>query len=222
MERYFDLLCQTTLFSNIARKDILRILNYTGARTVSYQKNEAVIHEGSVVSEVGIALSGSARSVKLDKSGKELIITLLGEGAFIGVLLAADGKRKSPVSIKAIDSFDILFIPFEKMLETACPCCEILMRNCFASVAEKSMMLYDRIECLIRPSVREKIASYLTRLAQENNSSVFTVPMDRNAMAEYLNVDRSALSRELSKMKMEGLLDYYKSSFRLLSLQTDD
>ena len=83
-------------------------------------------------------------------------------------------------------------------------------------MAEKSLTLNDRIDCLVRRGVREKVQVYLLDMAKERGSPEFTIPLDREAMAGYLNVDRAALSRELSRMKAEGLIEYRKSFFRLL------
>lgn len=78
------------------------------------------------------------------------------------------------------------------------------------------LVLHERIDCLLRPTIREKILTYLWWMSREQQKRTFTIPMNRNAMAEYLNVERSALSRELSYMKRDGVIDYHKNTFRLL------
>lgn len=219
MDEYIELLGKTSLFSGISGDDIKKLLGCVHARKADYEKNETVLMEGDLISEIGIVLSGSGHSVKIDGSGKSTIITVFEKGGFIGVLLAAGRERKSPVTVQATERLSVLFIPFSRIIRhcgRTCTCHDTLSRNCFDSVAEKSLELLDRIDCLIRPTVREKIMTYLTRLARLNESSTFTISLDRSAMAEYLNADRSALSRELSKMKQDGLIDYYKNSFRIL------
>ena len=109
-------------------------------------------------------------------------------------------------------------IPFERVFtqcEKACPGHAKFLRNYIRIVAEKGLLLHERMDCLLRPTVREKILSYLWRISREQKSKIFSLPINRNAMAEYLNVDRSALSRELSYMKRDGIIDYYKNTFRL-------
>ena len=147
-----------------------------------------------------------------------MIISLLEKGSFIGILLAASRDRRSPVSVQAQETLDGLFLPAERMIHPDSGEQEILLRNFLDSVAEQSLTLNDRISCLIRHSVREKVSTYLSRLAREKNCREFSIPMDRNAMANYLNVERSALSRELSHMRADGLIEYRKSFFRLLDL----
>ncbi|MCL2350670.1 MAG: helix-turn-helix domain-containing protein, partial [Defluviitaleaceae bacterium] len=96
-----------------------------------------------------------------------------------------------------------------------CPGHEQLLRNYISAVADKGLELHERINCLLKPTARDKILTFLRRTAKEQQSGTFNVPMDRNAMAEYLNIERSSLSRELSRMKKDGLLDYHKNRFIL-------
>ena len=142
-----------------------------------------------------------------------------GELQRIGVLLAASCNRKSPVTVEATEQLKLLSISIDNIVTRCKHSClyqDIFLRNYLDIVAEKSMVLHDRIDCLIRHSVREKILAYLTRISNEKNCNSFNISFDRHAMAEYLNVDRSALSRELSRMKKDGLIDFYKNKFSLL------
>lgn len=219
MEKYIEVLEQTSLFSGISKKEIEEMLKCLNTKHLKYEKDEMIIWEGSVIDNIGIVLSGHARSIKTDASGKLVIVTLLEKGSYTGVLLSASLKRKSPVSVQAQDNLNLLSIPVDKIVSCCtCSCSKhkLLLYNYLDIIAEKSMVLHDRIDCLVKGTVRDKILTYLLRVAKENDSRTFTIPLDRNAMAEYLNVDRSALSRELSRMKKDGLIDYYKNGFKLL------
>lgn len=219
MKKYIKVLEQTSLFNCMAQEDIEKLLGCLHARQAEYEKGEMVIWEDSTVTDIGLVLSGHARSIMTDASGKSLIVSLLETGSFIGVLLAASRERKSPVSVQAQDHLCVLFIPAERVMSrcvNACPQHDLLLRNFLDSIAEKSLELHDRIDCLIRHTVREKILAYLTKMDKNKEGCVFTIPLDRKAMAEYVNVERSALSRELSRMNRDGLIDYYKNSFKLL------
>lgn len=214
---YIKVLEQTSLFYGINGKEIEKVIKYMHARFVKYKKDEMIIGEGSVVNDIGILLSGSGRSIKREESGKVSIITLLKPGSFIGILLAASKIRKSPVSVEAQEQLCVLFIPIKNFISNkACPKHSILMCNLIDAIAEKAMILHDRNDCLIKSTVREKVLAYLKRVSKEKESNTFNIPLDRNGMAEYINVERSALSRELSRMKKEGVIDYYKNSFKLL------
>jgi CRP-like cAMP-binding protein len=205
------------LFKGIESGDIEAMLARLSAVRREYNKGETIIWEGEAVSEVGILLSGSARSYKCDASGKLFAVTMLGPGSYLGVLLAASHDRTSPVSVQALSGACVLLIPINNILERSdCPHHTKLIGNLLDGIAEKALVLHDRNDCLIRPTIREKVITFLTREARSAGSRSFAIPMGRAAMAEYLDVDRSALSRELSWMKRDGIIKYEKNRFELL------
>lgn len=219
MTDHIEDLAQSKLFSGIEPHEIIGLLDCVHARRVEYTKDEMIIEEGSKVHEFGVLLSGHGRSIKWDATDRLIIITLLQPGSEIGVLLAASPERESPVSVQALDDVSALLIPYDQMLalcEKSCSKHERLLRNYIGIVAEKGLVLHDRIDCLLKPSLRDKIMNYLQRVSHEQRSQAFTIPLNRNAMSEYLNIERSALSRELSYMKRDGLIDYQRNHFELL------
>ena len=219
MIEHIEDLAQTNLFSGIVPDEIKSLLDCITARKVEFTKGEFIVEEGSNINDFGIVLSGHARSIKWDSTDRMIIITLLEKGSEIGVLLAASPEHKAPVSVQAQDDVAVLLIPYDRVLsrcKKGCPKHEKLLRNFIQIVAEKGLVLHERIDCLLKPSVRDKISAYLKRVTREQHSQTITIPMNRNAMAEYLNIERSALSRELSCMKREGLIDYHRNSFRVI------
>ena len=221
MNEYIEILAQTELFAGIAPKEIAGLLHCVKARCAQYKKDDLIVQEGKSINEFGVMLSGHARSIKWDASDKIIIITLLQQGSEIGVLLAARPGHESSVWVQAQDDVEVLHIPYDCMVARCkknCPQHEKMMRNYISIVAEKGLVLHERINCLLKPTLREKIITYLLRASREHQSKVFTIPMNRNALAEYLNIERSALSRELSYMKQDGLIDYHRNSFKLIDL----
>jgi len=207
------------LFSNIDTCELSGLLECVGARCVEYKAGDFIIEESAITSEFGIMLTGRGRSIKWDASGKIVTITLIEPGGVMGVMLVAKGNRKSPVAVQATQNATVMLIPFNNLLSRCnknCPQHEQLLKNYIGAVAEKGLELHERINCLLKPSAREKIISYLQRVSREHQSKIFAIPMNRNAMAEYLNIERSALSRELSRMKKDGVIEYRKSEFELL------
>lgn len=222
MSTYMPVLARTGLFAGLTPREISDMLPCLRPRPVQYGQGETVLWEGEPVEEIGIVTAGQARSVKTDYSGRTVIVTLLGEGSYIGVLLAASHSRLSPVSVEALTPLTVLFFPLVSLIRRcpkACQRHDRLLLNILDGIAEKALILHDRNDCLIRPTVREKVLIYLTRVAKEKKNRAFVIPLDRSAMAEYLNVDRSALSRELSRMHRDGLIDFYKNHFTLLNPQ---
>lgn len=225
MNGYLEDLSQTNLFSGIDPGEIAGLLDCLHAKRCHYTGGEMILEEGSRVRKLGVMLSGHARSIKWDAAGRVTILTLLEKGSEIGVLLAAQPEKESPVSVQAQDDVSVLMIPYDRVLALCAKACskhKRLLRNYISIAAEKGLILHERISCLLKPTVREKIFAYLLRISREQKSSVFQIPLNRNAMSEYLNIERSALSRELSNMKRDGLIDYYMNNFRLLSTGKPD
>lgn len=218
MKEYIPVLAQTKMFSGIAPDEIFPLLDCIHARRAEYSKGDFIIEEGASIYDFGIMLSGHGRSIKWDAQDRLIMISLLEPGSEIGVLLAASPEHKSPVFVQAQDAVSVLHIPYNRLLDRCpetCPKHERLLRNYISIVAEKGLLLHERIDCLLKPSLRGKILTYLLRMSRDQQSRVFEIPMNRNEMAEYLNIERSALSRELSCMKRDGIIDYYRNSFRL-------
>ncbi len=216
---YIESIGHTKLFAGIAPEVIPGLLECIDAKFVRFSKGESIIEEGGYVQEFGIMLSGKGRVIKEDESGKQITITLLREGSEIGVIIAAGKEHISPVTVETQEESVVLLIPFDRVIgrcKKGCPRHDLLLRNYINIVAEKGLMLHEQIACLLKSSIREKVLAYLRRISRESGNTTFHIPFDRNGMAEYLNVDRSALSRELSKMKRDGLIDYHKNCFKLL------
>jgi CRP-like cAMP-binding protein len=218
MTEYMDGLTHTKMFSGVAPEDMEELLGCIGARRVDYVKDEFIIEIGGAVSDFGVMLSGHSRSVKWDVNGRAIIISLLEKGSGIGVMLAASPGHKSTVAVQALDDVSVLFVPYSRITNHCAKACarhEKLLRNYVYAVAQKGLELHERIDCLLKPTVREKILTYLRKASREQQNRIISIPFNRNTMAEYLNIDRSALSRELSNMKKEGLIEYQKNRFTL-------
>jgi CRP-like cAMP-binding protein len=219
MDKYIDVLKQASLFLDLSGEEIKDLLRCVKAKRSGYYKDGLIIEEGAAVYDFGVLLSGRARAIKWDSDDRVFIVTFIETGGEMGVLLAASHNHISSVSVQALTDAEVLHIPFEGILSRCDACCKkhtILLRNYIDIVAGKGLMLHERISCLLRPTVRDKILTYLRQISGKQQRTAFTIPMSRNAMAEYLNTERSALSRELSGMKKDGLIDYDRNWFRLL------
>jgi CRP-like cAMP-binding protein len=143
---------------------------------------------------------------------------MVEKGGAIGVLLAAKLGQISPLTVQATSESTVIFFPIKTLLmrcKKNCPHHEQLLQNYIGIIAEKGLELHERVNCLLEPTVRQKILAYLRKISHEQKSREIILPINRNIMAEYLNVERSALSRELSRMKNDGLIDYKKNKFNI-------
>jgi CRP-like cAMP-binding protein len=210
-----------SLFEGIAPVDLDKLLNCLKARVTRQDKGGVILREQEVISAVGILLKGEARATRLDPSGKQFILAHLSAGSIYGYVLSLSPAPKSPVTVTAYSEVTILSLPAAGILNCCpqrCPCHERLIHNLLLAVSQKYFELQDRLACLIQPTLRDKLLFFLEGVANKEGSRTFNIPFDRAALAEYLNAERSALSRELSAMKGDGLIDYYKNTFKLIYL----
>lgn len=202
---------------DVDRLDELKLA--LGASKRSFGKGEVIINQGDRTDKLGVVLSGRIEAVHLDANGNSTLISTLGAGEVFADFLAANGTMRSPVSLISMDGCTALFIPFESLLTDTKDFAEerhILLSNLAKIYAEKYFALMDRMICVSAATMREKIIRFLSYMHRKTGTSTFEIPFDREGLARYLTVDRSALSRELSKMKKERLIEYYKSSFRIV------
>lgn len=218
MKDYYEILCQTELFRNITPFGMDRMFNCFSPAVRTFKKGEILLMAGFETTEVGILLEGGASAVKTTPDGSNVSITGLEAGSVFGDVLAGC-SIKSPVTILARTPCTALYIPCEKLLH---PCASMhsehmqLLENLIRTVSEKYFELSSRVDLLILKSLRAKLCAYLLGQAAQAGADTFSVPFSRAGLAEYLNCERSALCRELSRMRNEGLIETYKNSFKLL------
>ncbi len=218
MNDYYDLLCSTSLFQGINASQIDHMFECFRPARRLFKKGDVLLLAGFEASEVGIILSGEASAVKTTPDGASVSITRLGPGSIFGDVLAGC-SLKSPVTILASAPCEALYIPCDKLLH---PCRAMhsehmqLLENLVRTISEKYFTLSSRVDLLILKSLRAKLCAYLLGQSALAGADTFSVPFSRAGLAEYLNCERSALCRELSRMRAEGLIETYKNSFKIL------
>ncbi len=205
------------LFEGISKEELEKLMCCLSPVTRSFEKGEIVVMTGENLSSVIIVKTGSLEGRKENAQGDSIIISRLAEGGVIGEALCASGKP-SPVTVFATEPCELMYIPFDRIMSTcSCSCSHHrkLLLNLTRLLSQEYFSLHDRISCLMLKSLRSKVWEYLLLCAKNSGSSTFEVPFDREDMASYLGCDRSALSRELAKMKSAGLIDYHKNTFKI-------
>jgi CRP-like cAMP-binding protein len=220
-EKYYDVLKKVPLFEKIPQDGIEKMLGCLGAAVKCYEKDEILLQAGSAVTGIGIVLGGSAQIIKVDVYGRRSIMANIQAGDIFGEVFVCAGLKKSPVAVVAATGTVVMFIGFDRIV-TVCPnACGFhttLIQNMLRLIAGKNLMLNKKIDYLLIKSLRERIAAYLLERSKLIGSAQFDIPFDRSELADYLNAERSALSRELGRMKDEGLIDFYKNSFKLIDV----
>lgn len=210
------MLTENILFHGLDKQQIQQVLDTAGYIQKKYSAGEIIVHQGDAVREIGIVTSGSATGKKYTANGEEIIVQVLTENRIFGdVLSGADGFA-SPVTVQAQTDCSVLFINYEKLLYSPHPQAHRILQNMIQNISLKYFAQNKRMDILMIKNVRGKVLAYLEWQAAAKGSSSFAIDMDRQLMADFLGVERSALSRELSRMKKDGLIDYHKNNFTLL------
>ena len=206
------------LFENIKAEDVERLLSCLGVAGKSFQKGETVIAQGSSIESIGVAISGRIQVSRNDFDGNRVIVAEFGPGAIFAESFVCAGISRSPVTVSATDASLVIFLPYRRLMtscEKACSFHQQLILNLVRLVARKNLVLSAKLEICSRRTIREKVIAYLGMESAKVGSREVVIPFTRNELADYLAVDRSALSRELGQMRSDGLIDFDKSRFTL-------
>ena len=218
MDLPVKVLQSSSLFRNMSEGDIRQLVTCFGANVRRYGKGGFLWHEGEQVRHAGIVLRGVVDAVEYRIDGSEQLVARHTAGGVVGDLLMA-GDQPSPVSLRASEEAEVLFLPVDDILggcERCCPCHTQLRHNLLAEAAEKFWALRRRLAYLSEPCLRQRLLLYLRDEAKRAGCATFTVPFNRQQLADFLGVNRSAMSRELSRLQEEGVIEYYRSSFRMM------
>ena len=216
MKIIYETLKDNLLFAGIEFGDFEKIMACLSAKVTRYEKDDIILLAGGRVSAVGLVLSGSVKIIKEDIDGRIMLLNELGATEIFGEVFACAGVDSSPVTVQAAEDAEVLFIGYRKiiaMCSAVCPFHTKMVENMLKLIAQKSLHLSQRIDILSKRSTREKLLAFLD--AQSGGAKSFQIPFNREELAHYLCVDRSAMSAELSKMRADGLIRYQKNLFEM-------
>ena len=219
MKKYLKILKNCALFENIAEEHLLRMLPCLGAKVEFFDKKYTIIAEGSRANFVGIVLSGSAHVLQVDYYGNRSILGSIESGQVFAEAFACAETEHIPVSVVASEPCEVMLIDCGHILHTCQNNCGFhgqLIYNLMKDLAKKTVMFHQRIEITSKRTTRERLMAYLMFCAKRAGSESFDIPFDRQELADYLEVDRSGLSAEISKLRAEGVLESNKKHFKLL------
>ena len=218
MEKYKENLYRCSLFEGMTPAETEDALSYLGARTVKTRAGQVVLSEGDIACYIGVVLSGSIRIVREDFNGNRNILAEVQPPELFAEALAVSGAERMPVSAVSAGDGRVLLLDCRKILspwEKSCSFHSRLISNLLRIVADKNMILSQKIEIISKKTIREKLMTYLLIESERRNSTDFEIPYDRQELADYLGADRSAMSAEISRMRKEGLIESRKSRFKL-------
>ncbi|MGN0637731.1 MAG: Crp/Fnr family transcriptional regulator [Huintestinicola sp.] len=219
MEKYIPVLKNTQLFSGVGEEDIRAMLGCMQARLSAYKKNEYVLRQGERIDNIMVLAEGRLHIQRDDHWGNCSIISIVDPGEMFGESYAAPESGPVMNDVIAAEDSAVIFMDIKKII-TVCPnACKFhsaAVRNLFFAISEKNRKLVRKLGYMSKRTTREKLMAYLSEEANRRGSSSFSIPFNRQQLADFLSVDRSAMSNELCRMRDEGLLEFEKNRFKLL------
>jgi len=219
LENHLPILKKCPLFAKIEDESLLQMLSCLAARVEHFEKKQTVLSEGAPAKEIGVVLSGEVQVLQVDYYGNRSILSNIGPGEMFAEAFACAETNTIPITVTASENTDVMLVDCSHILHICgnhCAFHQQLLYNLVRDLADKTVSFHRRIEITSKRTTREKLLAYLFLEAKKTGRSRFTIPFDRQELADFLEVDRSGLSAEISKLRREGRLECRKNEFRLL------
>lgn len=225
MENYYPILSRCPLFYGIEPNDLNAMMGCLGAKYISFSKGDPVFLEGEPAQLVGVVLSGGVQVVQDDYYGNRSVLSILQPGDSFGEAFSCAGLDSMPVSVFAIKDGEVLLLNCQRILTMCSHTCHfhsLLIQNILKGLAQKNLAFTQKVRYMSQKTTRAKLLAYLFDQAKQQGSEEFAIPCNRQALADYLGVERTAMSAEISKLKKAGLLDTKGSWFCLKQVNQND
>lgn len=222
MKKYFSVLSQCPLFQGIGQEDWEAMMGCLGAKSIAVPKGDPVFLEGDPAQLVGIVLSGGVQVVQDDYYGNRSVLSILQPGDSFGEAFSCAGLDSMPVSVFTIRDSEVLLLHCQKVLTLCSHACHfhnLLIQNILKGLAQKNLAFTQKVRYMSQKTTRDKLLAYLLDQAKQQGSAEFVIPCDRQALADYLGVERTAMSAEIGKLKKAGMLDTKGSWFCLKQME---
>lgn len=219
MKKYIPILKKTQLFAGISENEIEPMLSCLQAEVRSYKKGEYVLSQGDSLSCIPVLLEGCLHVQKDDYWGNRSIVNVVGVGDMFGEAYAVADDVRLLNDVLAVEDCRVILFDVKRVItvcSSACRFHSMVVQNLFFAISEKNRRLVQKIGHMSKRTTREKLISYLSEEASKQQSSTFSIPFNRQQLADFLCVDRSAMSNELCKMRNEGLIKFERKQFTLL------
>ena len=219
MKKYIPVLKRTQMFAGVKDGEIESMLLCLGARLYTYKKGEYVLRQGEHLSDITVLVEGNLHIQKDDYWGNRSILSHIAVGEMFGEAYVAPESGALLNDVVAVEDSTVIFFDIKRIITTCPSACRfhaLVVQNMFFAISEKNRKLVQKLGHMSKRSTREKLISYLSEEAKRQNSASFVIPFNRQQLADFLSVDRSAMSNELCKMRNEGLLEFDRNAFKLL------
>lgn len=219
MNNYLSTLKKSSLFSGLTETEIGQVLGCLSARQGLYEKGETIFRAGVPISELGMVLSGKVHLEREDFWGNRDLLSVAETGQIFGGVYAC--TRRHPLGVRAVaaEKTELLFLNVQRAATSCASACRFhtkLIQNLLQALAEKTYLLERKLEHIAKRTTQDKLLSYLSEQAELAGGRSFIIPLNRQELADYLSLNRSAMSGELCKMRDAGILSFQKNQFTLL------
>ncbi|MHB1275229.1 MAG: Crp/Fnr family transcriptional regulator [Candidatus Humimicrobiaceae bacterium] len=221
-EKYYTAISKSLLFSSLDMEALPSMLKCLDPKLKNYRKNDYIFISGDSFTGLGIILEGMAAVLNEKANGNRIVITTLKQGDVFGEMIAFSDLTKWPNTIQAFEKCKVLLLPKARITgecSKVCPWHRSLIENFLKLLSQKALMLNKKVEYLTIKGIRGKVSTYLYEQYKDTGSSNLVLNLNRNELADFLSVSRPSMSRELCKMKEEGIIDFHLKSFNILNLK---
>ncbi|MBQ8762954.1 MAG: Crp/Fnr family transcriptional regulator [Clostridia bacterium] len=218
MKKYIPVLKRTQMFAGVGENEIGSMLSCLGARLCTYKKGEYVFRQGEHLNDITVLVEGNLHIQRDDYWGNRSILGHISAGEMFGEAYVAPESGALMNDVVAMEDSAVIFFNVNRVITTCPSACRfhaLVVRNMFFAISEKNRKLVQKLNHMSGRTTREKLISYLSEESKRQNSAKFEIPFNRQQLADFLSVDRSAMSNELCKMRDEGLLEFEKNRFRM-------
>lgn len=218
MDEYLKIISQVSLFQDFSIKELASLLKCLKIEIKDFQKGDIIFHQGDIINVLGIMIAGGINLQKCDCYGNNVILTSLNAKNIFGESYAGS-QLPIPIEVVVNQPSQIAFVDYDKVIHPCSKVCydhNLIVTRMVKLLATKNILLTDKIATLSKRTTKEKILDYLANESLRHNASEFTIPFNRQGLADYLVVDRSALSVELAKLKKAGIIDFQRNHFKIL------
>lgn len=221
-EKWLSVLNTCPLFTGFSIEEMRGILQCLDIKIQTYRKNDFITIAGEPFSEIGIVVDGNIASTKETVSGSRVLISVLSPGEMFGEMVAYSGQSDWSVTVIAQTNCTIVYFPQDKIIgccEKICISHKRLILNMLKVVSRRALMLNRKVQYLSIKSLRGKISTYLLEEYNKKGSKTFQLNLNRNDLADFINVSRPSLSRELGRMRDDGIIDFHASAIKILDFE---
>ncbi|OPX86193.1 MAG: cAMP-activated global transcriptional regulator CRP [Pelotomaculum sp. PtaB.Bin104] len=218
MLEWIKVFARCDLFKGISQEDLFMVFGCLQPKINKYEKNDWVTVAGEKFNGLGIVLSGEVVVTKENAAGNRIIMAVNGPGEIFGEIAAFSRAGVWPVTVAARGACTVMFLQAGKIVGNCAQACmshRQLITNMLEIVSDKALMLHRKVEYLAIKSMRGKISTFLLEHYKKTGKDTFVMPMKRNELADFLNVSRPSLSRELGRLRDEGVIEFYLDSVKI-------